>query len=99
MFGFGRPHRKSALEELKERLSLPEIRKAESVVVDFYSGRNPYEHLKGEWPSHYIQFVRGFAFALERCKKEGILDFQRCEVIASTCGVSLARASAADKAA
>jgi hypothetical protein len=93
MFGFGAPRRKSALDELKERLSLPDLKLAEAAMIDFYSGRNPYEHLKGEWPVPYTQFVCGFAYALDRCKKEGIVDFQRCEVIASTTGMGMAKAS------
>lgn len=94
MFGFGNSRRpKSALDELKERLSLPEVRAAEKVVVDFYSGRNPYEHLKSEWPIPYTQFVRGFAYALDRCNKDGIVDFERREVIASTTGMGMAKAA------
>ncbi len=93
LFGMGKRRKPTALEELKERLSLPEIKRAEIVMMDFYQGRNPYEHLKAEWPNPYIEFVKGFAYALERCKKEGIMDFQRCEVIASTCGMSLAKAT------
>ncbi len=72
---------------------MPELKQAEAVVVDFYSGRNPYAHLKREWPGPYNQFVRGFAYSIERCRKEGIMDFNRCEVIASTCGVTLAKAA------
>jgi hypothetical protein len=93
MFGFGRPSRKSALDVLKERLTLPEIHQAEETVVSFYSGRNPYAHLKTEWPGPYAQFMRGFAYSIERCRKEGIVDFERCEIIASTCGVTLAKAA------
>lgn len=99
MFGIGKRRKPTALEDLKERLSLPDIRKAELAVLDFYQGRNPYEHLKEEWPAPYSQFMRGFAYALDRCKRDGIVDFQRCEVIASTCGVGLAKAAVVSKAA
>lgn len=95
MFGFGKRRPPSALDELKERMTLPEFKKAEVIVVDFYQGRNPYEHLKNEWPEPYSEFMRGFAYALDRCKREGIMDFERCEVIASGCGVSLARSAVA----
>ncbi|MDX1923120.1 MAG: hypothetical protein SFW65_08340 [Alphaproteobacteria bacterium] len=78
---------------------MPDIKKAESAVLDFYQGRNPYEHLKGEWPEPYTQFVKGFAYALDRCKKDGIVDFNRCELIASSCGVSLAKAAVGNRAA
>lgn len=97
MFGFNRPRKANALDALKERMTLPELRIAEERVIDFYQGRNPYEHLRGEWPGAYAQFMRGFAYAVDRCKKEGITDFDRCEIIASTCGVSLAKASVAEK--
>jgi hypothetical protein len=93
MFGFGKRPRKTALDELKERLSLPEIKHAEAVVVDFYSGRNPYAHLKTEWPQPYAQFVRGFAYALDRCKKDGITIWEKQENIASMCGLGMARAT------
>lgn len=97
MFGFGKRRPPSALDELKERLTLPDIKKAESVVLDFYSGRNPYEHLKTEWPGPYNQFVMGFAYALQRCRKEGMVDFDRCEIVASSAGITLARAAVAER--
>lgn len=97
MFGFGKRRKPSALDELKERMTLPDIKKAETVVLDFYQGRNPYEHLRGEWPEPYTQFMKGFAYAIDRCKREGIFDFDRCEVIASTCGVTLAKAAISEK--
>lgn len=97
MFGFGRKRKQSALDELKERLTLPDIKKAEIIVVDFYQGRNPYEHLKGEWPGPYNQFMLGFAYALQRCRKEGMVDFARCEIVASSAGITLARAAVAEK--
>ncbi|MBY0429034.1 MAG: hypothetical protein K2Q32_07420 [Alphaproteobacteria bacterium] len=95
MFGIGKRRKPAALDELKERMTLPDIKRAETVVLDFYQGRNPYEHLKGEWPEPYEEFMRGFAYALDRCKREGIVDFDRCEVIASGCGVTLARSAVA----
>jgi hypothetical protein len=92
MFGFGK-RRASALEELKERLTLPELRQAEGDVRGFYEGRNPFEHLKKEWPVPYSQFVRGFAYALDRCRKDGIVDWKRQENIASMTAIGMARAS------
>lgn len=97
MFGFGRPRRTNALDELKERLSLPELKSAEAQVRDFYEGRNPFEHLKAEWPVPYGQFVRGFAYALDRCRKDGILDWSRQENIASMTAIGMARASFGNK--
>lgn len=93
MFGLGRPRRANALDELKERLSLPELGYSEKQVREFYEGRNPFEHLKAEWPVPYGQFVRGFAYALDRCRKEGILDWTRQENIASMTAIGMARAS------
>lgn len=93
LFGIGKRRKPTALDELKERMTLPDIKKAEIVLLDFYQGRNPYEHLKTEWPVPYAEFVKGFAYALDRCKKDGIMDFQRCEVIASTCGMGMAKAT------
>lgn len=97
MIGFGRPRRGNALDELKQRLALPALTHSEKLVCEFYEGRNPFEHLKEQWPIAYSNYVRGFAYGLEQCKKEGILDYHRREVIASTCGIGLARASFADR--
>ncbi len=97
MFGLGKRRKPTALEELKERMTLPDIKKAELAVLDFYQGRNPYEHLKGEWPGPYNQFIVGFAYALQRCKKEGMVDFDRCEIVASSAGITLARAAVAER--
>jgi hypothetical protein len=93
MFGFNRPRRANALDELKERLSLPELKYAETQVREFYEGRNPFEHIKAEWPLPYTQYVRGFAYALDRCRKDGILDWVRQENIASMTAIGMARAS------
>jgi hypothetical protein len=93
MFGFGGPPRRTPLDELKERLSLPSLKEAENEVREFYEGRNPYEHLKDEWPVPYSEFVIGFAGALQRCQKEGIVEWKRREVIASMCAMSMARAT------
>lgn len=96
MFGFGKRRPQSALDELKERLTLPDIKKAESAVLEFYQGRNPYENIRAEWPESYDRFVRGFAYALERCHKEGILDWEKRENIASMAGVGMVRAGFKD---
>lgn len=93
MFGFRGPSRPTPLDELKQRLSLPTLKDAETEVREFYDGRNPYDHLKEEWPAAYSEFVIGFAGALQRCRKEGIFDWKRREVIASTCAMTLARAT------
>jgi hypothetical protein len=90
MFGFG-PPRRTPLDELKERLSLPPLKESEEAVRGFYEGRNPFEHLKEEWPIPYGQFVRGFAYALNRCRKDGIVDWDRQEKIASMTAIGMAR--------
>jgi hypothetical protein len=98
MFGFRGPSRRSTpLDELKERLSLPALKDAEVEVRNFYEGRNPFEHLKEEWPVPYAEYVTGFAVALQNCRRDGIVDWQRQEVIASMTGIGMARASFANK--
>lgn len=92
MFGLGQ-RRRTPLDELKERLTLPDLRAAEEEVRGFYEGRNPFEHLKEEWPVPYGQFVRGFAYALDRCRKDGIVDWARQENIASMTAIGMARAT------
>ncbi len=92
MFGFG-PPRRTPLDELKERLSLPNLKEAENEVCQFYDGRNPFEHLKNEWPKQYSKYVIAFATALQNCRKEGIVEWKRLEVIASTCGIGMVRAT------
>lgn len=99
MFGIGKRRKPTALDELKEHLNLPDIKKAEAVVLDFYQGRNPYEHLKAEFPGPYNQFIRGFAYTVQRCRKEGWVDFDRCEIAASSAGITLARAAVTEKVA
>ncbi|HVY12891.1 MAG TPA: hypothetical protein VHB73_04935 [Alphaproteobacteria bacterium] len=99
MFGFGRPPRRTPLDELKERLSLPTLKDAEGEVREFYEGRNPYEHLKAEWPLPYSEFVIGFASALQRCRQDGIVEWKRREVIASMCAMTMARATFKSEAA
>jgi hypothetical protein len=93
MFGFRGPSRRTPLDELKERLSLPPLKDAEADVRNFYEGRNPFEHLKAEWPVPYGQFVRGFAYALDRARKDGIVDWARQEKLASMTAIGMARAS------
>lgn len=92
LFGLGSRPQKSALDELKERLTLPPLKQAEEEVMEFYGGRNPYAHVKEKWPPHYENFIRGFASALQRCRKEGIVDHRRLEAIASTTALGMARA-------
>jgi len=92
LFGFGRKPGKSALDALKERLSLPPLKHAEAEVQGFYEGRNPFAHLKAEWPEPYAFYVRGFAYALNRCREDKIMDWQRQENIATMCAIGMARA-------
>jgi hypothetical protein len=68
-------------------------------VRGFYEGRNPFEHLKEEWPIPYDQFVRGFAYALNRCRKDGIIDWSRQEKIASMTAIGMARTTFKQEAA
>lgn len=93
LFGLGTRPKKTALDELKERLTLPELKQAEGDVRNFYEGRNPFEHLKNDWPLAYAQYMRGFAYALDRCRKDGIVDWARQENIASMTAIGMARAS------
>lgn len=93
LFGFGGKTKKSALDELKERLSLPALKDAEGEVRGFYEGRNPFEHLKAEWPEPYSFYVRGFAYALDRCRKDNIVDWKRQENIATMCAIGMTRAN------
>ena len=93
LFGLGSNRKKSALDELKERLTLPSLKDAEVEVRGFYEGRNPFEHLKAEWPVPYSYYVRGFSYALDRCRKDGIVDWARQESIASMCAIGMARST------